>query len=124
MAHFKNIAIEPTKDGETVIIKVSNNGWQWTVHEVTKEELKNAVKLFTAAIKNKNNWATPKDEQDPTTEDPNMFLDLKCANCGKRKGVHRSKDLACPLGSRHKTIGYTQFYNNQFYKPRQSKKKT
>ena len=33
----------------------------------------------------------------------------KCANCGKPRDQHNSKDSACPIGKRHKTYGYTQF---------------
>lgn len=43
-----------------------------------------------------------------------------CKNCGKPKGVHRAKDLACPFGRRG-VLGYLAFHLNNFYTPPNAK---
>ena len=42
----------------------------------------------------------------------------KCKHCGKSSLRHKASDGACPFGSSHRVLGYTQFYNNQFYSPK------
>ena len=33
----------------------------------------------------------------------------KCAICGKPKSSHNYYDRGCPIGVKHRTLGYTQF---------------
>ncbi len=44
-----------------------------------------------------------------------------CKNCGKTAMLHRAKDQACPLGSRHRALGYTSYYREQFFEERVEK---
>lgn len=32
-----------------------------------------------------------------------------CRRCGKPVGAHRASDLACPMGKKQRTVGYTLF---------------
>jgi hypothetical protein len=40
----------------------------------------------------------------------------KCKNCGKPRDHHKAGDQACPLGKRHRTMGYTAFSEMQTYR--------
>lgn len=33
----------------------------------------------------------------------------KCKHCGKRKGEHNAVDMACPVGMKRRTVGYTSY---------------
>lgn len=33
----------------------------------------------------------------------------KCKNCGKARCEHQDDTLKCPVGERHKLLGYTEF---------------
>lgn len=39
----------------------------------------------------------------------------KCLHCGKPRSQHRAGARNCPVGTRHRTLGYTQFGNTTFY---------
>jgi hypothetical protein len=41
----------------------------------------------------------------------------KCKNCGKAKGLHQAKTLACPSGSKSR-IGYTSFSLTTTFEPK------
>jgi hypothetical protein len=41
----------------------------------------------------------------------------KCKNCGKAKGLHQAKTLACPCGSKSR-IGYTSFSLTTTFEPK------
>jgi hypothetical protein len=41
----------------------------------------------------------------------------KCKNCGKSKGLHQAKTLACPSGSKTR-IGYTSFSSTTRFEPK------
>lgn len=43
----------------------------------------------------------------------------KCQFCGKPKGDHTGKTGRCPIGSKHRTLGYTQFHQHSFYVPKE-----
>lgn len=32
-----------------------------------------------------------------------------CVRCGKPAGNHRASDLACPVGRKHRAVGYTEY---------------
>ena len=42
----------------------------------------------------------------------------KCKNCGKEKGLHQAKTLACPVGRKTK-IGYISFSYIDKFQPKQ-----
>jgi hypothetical protein len=39
----------------------------------------------------------------------------KCVSCGKPKNEHQSKTTACPIGSKHRVLGYTQYSGVSFF---------
>ena len=39
----------------------------------------------------------------------------KCALCKRERGDHQAKTLCCPLGQRHRTLGFTTFDPDQSY---------
>lgn len=38
-----------------------------------------------------------------------------CGHCNKSRGSHRTTDAACPVGMRHRTVGYTTFNPEQSF---------
>lgn len=47
-----------------------------------------------------------------------------CENCGKKSGEHRASNQACPLGKKHRTLGYCQYYENgQVFEPKKNWKR-
>lgn len=42
----------------------------------------------------------------------------KCANCGKPRDQHNALTKACPIGRKHRTIGYTQYSARQAFRPK------
>lgn len=41
----------------------------------------------------------------------------KCKHCGKSEGNHDARHQRCPLGAKHRTLGYTQFCADQWFAP-------
>jgi hypothetical protein len=46
------------------------------------------------------------------------LLDDKCAHCGKTRGNHNAMTKACPLGQKHRTVGYTAFHPTKTFTPK------
>jgi len=47
---------------------------------------------------------------------------VKCKNCGKIKGYHKAKTLACPTGKKSR-IGYLSFSMTMTFEPVEDKGK-
>ena len=45
-------------------------------------------------------------------------LAAKCAHCKKRRGEHQARTLACPVGTKHRTVGWTSYSVTKVYEPR------
>jgi hypothetical protein len=43
----------------------------------------------------------------------------KCAICGKPKSSHNYYDRGCPIGVKHRTLGYTQFSSKTKFTPKE-----
>ncbi len=41
----------------------------------------------------------------------------KCLHCRKPRSLHTATQAFCPIGSKHRTLGYTQFGSTTFYHP-------
>lgn len=39
----------------------------------------------------------------------------KCVNCGKPEAHHNARGKYCPIGQRHRTMGYTQYSHTMTY---------
>jgi len=44
-----------------------------------------------------------------------MVMIIKCKNCGKSKGDHKAETLNCPIGRKHRVLGYTSFSEKTFW---------
>jgi len=44
------------------------------------------------------------------------YKDPKCKYCGKKKSDHLAKTANCPIGSKHKSVGYTSYHKSQTFK--------
>lgn len=44
----------------------------------------------------------------------------KCVHCGKPTTDHLAANLACPVGTKHRTIGYTQYHSHHHYEAKAS----
>lgn len=42
----------------------------------------------------------------------------KCKNCGKPRYNHRASDKACPVGRKHRSLGYTSYNHSSVYEPK------
>lgn len=42
----------------------------------------------------------------------------KCRYCGKPPAEHRGKDSACPIGRKHRTLGYTGYSAVKYFERR------
>ncbi len=42
---------------------------------------------------------------------------VKCSHCGKWRSDHNAMTKACPIGSKHRTVGYTQYHTTQVFSP-------
>ena len=74
------------------------------------------------SAKNKGAWRTT------TSSIPVVWGTEKCAYCGQLKKHHSANGGFCPIGERHKTIGFTQFSVSQIFchklkKPSKSRQK-
>ena len=41
---------------------------------------------------------------------------IRCKNCGKPKDHHNATTKGCPIGKKHRTLGYTAFSETKFFK--------
>ncbi len=48
---------------------------------------------------------------------------IKCVNCGRFKYDHLAKTYHCPVGSKHRTFGFTSFHKTDVYEPKPPKTK-
>jgi len=48
----------------------------------------------------------------------------RCKHCGKLLADHNGKTRACPLGEKHRTIGYTQYSAKTVFEPKPPRKST
>lgn len=44
-------------------------------------------------------------------------LNHKCAVCNFQLSEHRTVDRACPMGARHRVLGYTSYSKHHFFRP-------
>jgi hypothetical protein len=42
----------------------------------------------------------------------------KCKKCGRDEGCHKSKTMHCPIGLRHRVVGYTSFHCTDTFTPK------
>jgi len=47
----------------------------------------------------------------------------RCKHCNLWKDQHNSSNLACPIGSKHRTLGYTQYSETTKYESKQRKQR-
>ncbi len=63
----------------------------------------------------------PAPEPEPEPAGPDLDFGKRpperCRHCRKDRGSHKAKTEACPSGTRHSSIGYTQYHANQFFEP-------
>jgi hypothetical protein len=45
-----------------------------------------------------------------------MFDRTRCLHCKKMHCEHNAKTRACPMGSKHRTLGYNQFHPTNVFK--------
>ncbi len=59
----------------------------------------------------------------PPTHDlnGNPIVIVKCMHCGKVRGDHRAKTFQCPMGIRHRTLGYTTYHPTNVFTPKPAK---
>lgn len=48
-----------------------------------------------------------------------MLDSRKCKNCGKPGYLHNTVTKACPIGKRHRTVGYTQYHAVNKFEPKE-----
>lgn len=46
------------------------------------------------------------------------MVKVKCEFCKKSKDEHNAKTLACPIGQKHRVLGYTQYNKTNVYTPK------
>lgn len=46
----------------------------------------------------------------------------KCQWCGKPEEHHLAKSQACPIGKKHRTLGYTAYHRTQWFTPKPGEK--
>jgi hypothetical protein len=39
----------------------------------------------------------------------------KCAHCGKPKGDHQARGYHCPIGFKHRTLGYNMYHATKVF---------
>ena len=47
---------------------------------------------------------------------------MKCIHCKKLRDYHHARTFACPIGKRHRTLGYLGFSDTQFFTVKDGKK--
>ena len=45
-------------------------------------------------------------------------LNVKCRYCGRRRDEHLAQTLHCPLGHKHRILGFTSYHRSQTYEPK------
>lgn len=43
----------------------------------------------------------------------------KCVWCGRKKGEHRARTMNCPMGKKHRILGFTDFNPTEKFRQRE-----
>lgn len=120
------------RDSANVIIQVENMGLQQERFLITPEfvelmkptqscfqlglqkELERYYAATTAAkVSLDKHFRTKQQGAKP----PYSFGD-KCARCGHKRGDHQADTRCCPMGTKHRTVGFTCYNPGQTFSPK------